>query len=251
MAIQVNGTTVINDSRALTNIASVDATTVAALGAAGVGGGGEWASAGSTVTTSWYNVTSGNNTVDTGWWDLTPTISNLPSDYKFIYIVVRPEMTYNGSGSTSEYFYFYDSDALRVGSSSSNYQLFAENSNYGTPFTYSSYGFSGKYGYIGGIGSYYPYDKIASAAAIGTLDVPPNVPTPPAQYYQGTFVSSLLSHFLTPGDLVYNNNDNKLTATYGQNIGYLAWRKYNTGSSLTTTSGSFQFRYVFSTVYFK
>ena len=38
MAIKVNGTTVINDSRALTNIASVDATTVAAFGAAGVGG---------------------------------------------------------------------------------------------------------------------------------------------------------------------------------------------------------------------
>lgn len=39
MAIQVNGTTVIDNSRALTNISSVDATTVAALGAAGVGGG--------------------------------------------------------------------------------------------------------------------------------------------------------------------------------------------------------------------
>jgi|TARA_B110000902_G_scaffold59143_1_gene69357 hypothetical protein len=38
MAIKVNGTTVINDSRALTNIASVDATTVAAFGSAGVGG---------------------------------------------------------------------------------------------------------------------------------------------------------------------------------------------------------------------
>lgn len=39
MAIQVNGTTVIDNSRQLTNIASVDSTTVAALGAAGVGGG--------------------------------------------------------------------------------------------------------------------------------------------------------------------------------------------------------------------
>ena len=38
MAIQVNGTTVINNSRALQNITSVDAATVAALGAAGVGG---------------------------------------------------------------------------------------------------------------------------------------------------------------------------------------------------------------------
>ena len=39
MAIKVGGTTVIDDSRQLSNIASVDATTVAALGAAGVGGG--------------------------------------------------------------------------------------------------------------------------------------------------------------------------------------------------------------------
>ena len=39
MAIQVNGTQVIGNSRELTNIASVDATTAAAFGAAGVGGG--------------------------------------------------------------------------------------------------------------------------------------------------------------------------------------------------------------------
>ena len=41
MAIQVNGTQVIGNSRQLTNITSVDATTAAAIGAAGVGGGGE------------------------------------------------------------------------------------------------------------------------------------------------------------------------------------------------------------------
>ncbi len=38
MAIKVNGTTVIDDSRALSNIASVDATTATAFGNAGVGG---------------------------------------------------------------------------------------------------------------------------------------------------------------------------------------------------------------------
>ena len=38
MAIKVNGTTVINDSRALSNISSVDATTATAFGNAGVGG---------------------------------------------------------------------------------------------------------------------------------------------------------------------------------------------------------------------
>ena len=40
MAIQVSGTQVIGNSRELTNIASVDATTATAIGAAGVGGGG-------------------------------------------------------------------------------------------------------------------------------------------------------------------------------------------------------------------
>ena len=41
MAIQVTGTQVISNARALTNIASIDATTAAAITAAGVGGGGE------------------------------------------------------------------------------------------------------------------------------------------------------------------------------------------------------------------
>ena len=39
MAIKVNNTTVINDSRALQNIASVDSATATAIGNAGVGGG--------------------------------------------------------------------------------------------------------------------------------------------------------------------------------------------------------------------
>jgi hypothetical protein len=40
MAIKVGGTTVIDDNRALSNIASVDAATVTSLSAAGIGGGG-------------------------------------------------------------------------------------------------------------------------------------------------------------------------------------------------------------------
>ena len=41
MAIKVGGTDVISNARALTNIASIDATTAASISAAGVGGGGE------------------------------------------------------------------------------------------------------------------------------------------------------------------------------------------------------------------
>jgi len=68
MAIQVNGTTVIDNSRNLTNIASVDAATVAALNAAGVGGGGADWSVVNTVTdnterTSYYNSPSYTYTV--------------------------------------------------------------------------------------------------------------------------------------------------------------------------------------------
>lgn len=46
MAIKIAGTTVVDDNRALTNIASVDATTVAALGAAGIGGGPSFTASG-------------------------------------------------------------------------------------------------------------------------------------------------------------------------------------------------------------
>jgi hypothetical protein len=55
MAIKVNGTTVINDSRALQNIASVDSTTVTALGNAGVGGGA------TELITNWTNVPSSSS----------------------------------------------------------------------------------------------------------------------------------------------------------------------------------------------
>lgn len=54
MAIKVGGTEVISDSRALTNISSVDAATVTALSDAGVGGGGSFS------TTSYEALTSGD-----------------------------------------------------------------------------------------------------------------------------------------------------------------------------------------------
>lgn len=63
MAIKVNGTTVINDSRALQNIASVDSATVTALGNAGVGGGATSLIQGLTTTSNTtaltFNLNSG------------------------------------------------------------------------------------------------------------------------------------------------------------------------------------------------
>ena len=70
MAIQVNGTTVINNSRQLTNIASVDSTTVAALGAAGIGGSPSWNTEG----------TYTNNTERYGTYQTsTSTLASFPS----------------------------------------------------------------------------------------------------------------------------------------------------------------------------
>ena len=64
MAIKVGGTTVIDDSRALSNIASVDATTVTALSAAGAGLPTQTSYAGSYLTTdgtsaSWAVIATG------------------------------------------------------------------------------------------------------------------------------------------------------------------------------------------------
>ena len=64
MAIKVNGTTVIDDTRQLTNIASVDATTVTALSTAGAGLPSQTDNSGSYLTTdgstaSWSPVAGG------------------------------------------------------------------------------------------------------------------------------------------------------------------------------------------------
>lgn len=56
MAIQVSGTTVIDNSRGLTNIASVDATTAASITAAGVGGATAGQLGGAMVTSGTFNV---------------------------------------------------------------------------------------------------------------------------------------------------------------------------------------------------
>lgn len=63
MAIQVNGTQVIGNSRELTNITSVDATTVAAFGAAGVGGGSLSVTASGSITSGRTVSLNSNGTV--------------------------------------------------------------------------------------------------------------------------------------------------------------------------------------------
>ena len=79
MAIKVNGTTVINDSRALTNIASLDATTVAAIGAAGVGGA-------TSLITDWTTVSTNASYLEI----------SLTGDYDAITIELR-QITVAGS----------------------------------------------------------------------------------------------------------------------------------------------------------
>ena len=104
MAIKVNGTTVIDDSRALNNIASLDATTVAAIGAAGVGGG--LAYLGHTNITS--NVAYFEYTFATGYDIFLIRLENLMSTYTTIDLV---SARFTGSGSSlssTDYTYFKD-----------------------------------------------------------------------------------------------------------------------------------------------
>ena len=71
MAIQVSGTSVINDSRQLQNIASVDSTTAASMTAAGVGGGAPtapaWASPTENITSNATWTKSGKGIADDDW----------------------------------------------------------------------------------------------------------------------------------------------------------------------------------------
>ena len=85
MAIKIQGTTVVNDSRELQNIQSIDATTLAALEAAGVGGGVEvsdTAPASPSEGDLWWDSTSGTLKIyyDDGdsqqWVDASPTLSS-------------------------------------------------------------------------------------------------------------------------------------------------------------------------------
>jgi hypothetical protein len=88
MAIQVSGTEVISNARALNNIASVDATTAASITAAGVGGAGS-------AHLGRYAITNGANSV---------TISSLNlTDYKMLAVFFdEPRMV--------------DTDSLRINS---------------------------------------------------------------------------------------------------------------------------------------
>jgi hypothetical protein len=119
MAIKVNGTTVIDDSRALQNVASVDATTVAALSAAGVGGGSDWTTLSNTAT---YTFTPTHPTGFTSSWiDLSTALSGLPNDFKHLLVQIKGNLT--GSGLPSDYYMVVSgNDSMRFGSSSSSYQ---------------------------------------------------------------------------------------------------------------------------------
>ena len=98
MAIKVGGTTVIDDSRQLSNITSVDATTVAALGTAGVGGGGGVVS----MQASGGNISTGDfvslNT------DGTITAIDVAGGDNVIKISLNP----NAQISTSDWFFLMD-----------------------------------------------------------------------------------------------------------------------------------------------
>lgn len=123
MAIKVNGTTVINDSRQLQNVASVDATTVAALGAAGVGGGAnEWTNLPNTYSFNYNMVWGGNNS---GWLNASTILTNMPNDFKYFILILKGTCT--APTSSGWYGYFENREVkVRLGSSSSNYTEFSD-----------------------------------------------------------------------------------------------------------------------------
>ena len=94
MAIQISGTSVINNSRQLQNITSVDATTAAAIGTAGVGG--------SLSLINTHNFTSNWSTYQytfpTGYNSFIIEVANLQGPTTNVLVMPRVRLT-NSSGS--------------------------------------------------------------------------------------------------------------------------------------------------------
>ena len=105
MAIKVNGTTVINDSRQLTNIASVDSTTKSAIESAGVGG--------KTTLITDSNISSGTSSVSI----------NFTGGYKYYRVHITDGT--HGAGGGSQFGYLArltnSSGSVITGSATYNY----------------------------------------------------------------------------------------------------------------------------------
>lgn len=116
MAIQVNGTEVVSNSRALNNIASVDATTAASITAAGVGGPSlaSWTDLANSYTFSFTNTFP--NGYDTGVLNASTILSGLPSGWKYLMIMLKTTMT-----TTADYANTSGTNYFRIGTSSSSY----------------------------------------------------------------------------------------------------------------------------------
>tara|TARA_B110000858_G_scaffold109328_1_gene124956 strand:+ start:156 stop:1373 length:1218 start_codon:yes stop_codon:yes gene_type:complete len=129
MAIKVNGTTVINDSRALNNIASIDATTKNAISVAGIGGHRANTLSGASVT---LDVGSYNFFYQDGLTaNTTIAFSNVPTSAKWSYNF-KPEiiadeyditkqvflqsnsLVNSGSGQLTETSIFFKPDGLKM-----------------------------------------------------------------------------------------------------------------------------------------
>jgi hypothetical protein len=98
MAIKVNGTTVIDDSRELRNIAAVDGATATAISAAGVGGGGTEFITKATVSSATLNIDFTSSSFDSSKYDnYMFVINGLQDDSVYTYVDVQ----YSTDGGSS------------------------------------------------------------------------------------------------------------------------------------------------------
>lgn len=252
MAIQVNGTTVIDNSRALTNIASVDATTVAALGAAGVGGSDvTWTDLPNTY--SWTFTPNNSPLYDSGLLNASTVLSGMPSNFKYFMLIWKFHLQ-----STSNFYLYMTPDSqvceFRLGNSSSSYNR--QTGQIVTPVSYQfmyGTGYSSPSNlnnarYIVAVYDNTPPDTLPKASVFR------NPTTPNKTVYQGSDGIALVPNAILPktGPNVSSNGDwsvegfgtmgNNNTRVQGINmsddLNYLAVRWKTGYSSSNGSSGS-------------
>lgn len=141
MAIKIGGTTVINDSRQLQNIASLDSTSSATIAAA-AGGSTDWVDLSNSY--SWSFTSTHPTGYDSGMLDISTILTGLPTDWKYLAIIQKADMT--SAPNTSYYASQSGTHYLRLGTSSSSYTEKSGNLDFAFQNIFYSSTYSAPYG---------------------------------------------------------------------------------------------------------
>jgi len=209
-ALNIGGTQVISNARALTNVASIDATTAASFAAGGVGGS-LWKVGANTFTTSTY---TWNSSGDTGLIDISTILTGVPTSAK-AYLIYAQLFT----NLSTNYFLPQSSDYLYVGTSAGSTQS-VTGGIHGT----GGYVFESRKYWWGAVGIGQQTDAPAfHTDGARTAGIPYQIGGMTPLYVQNGGTSTGLGYCLTQASGTQGSSQTYNYTT----VNYVAWRRTN------------------------